>query len=120
MKKASLYILLFSYTTVMLKPVAPWFSDLVAHVFYYSQHMATVHYENGKFHVHKEITDNAKKDGPEKQAPSSKKDNVASDHISFVRNNLLPGLNFIFKHSNPHSPSLTDTELLTDYPPPRI
>jgi hypothetical protein len=120
MKKAALYILLFSYTTVMLKPVAPHFSDLVAHVFYYSQHMATVHYENGKLHVHKEIIDNAKKDEPEKQIPSSKKDNFASDHISVQRSDELQEMTLTLKHTNPHSSSLTNIELLTDYPPPRI
>lgn len=120
MKKAALYILLFSYTTVMLKPVAPWFSDIVAHVFYNSQHMATVHYENGKLHVHKEIIDNAKKDEPEKQAPSSKKENAASDHVAIKRNNEQQDPVLTFKHTNPRSSSLTDIELLTDYPPPRI
>lgn len=120
MKKAALYILLFSYTTVMLKPVTPWFSDLVAHVFYYSQHMATVHYENGKLHVHKEMVDNAKKDGPEKQTPSSKKNNPASDHISFFRNDTRQKITEIINHTIARSSSLPCNDPQADYPPPRI
>ncbi len=120
MKKAALYILLFSYTTVMLKPVAPHFSDLIAHVFYYTQHMATVHYENGKLHVHKEIIDNAKKDEPEKQTPSSKKDNFASDHISFFKNDTLKEMTETINHSIARSSSLPCNNPQADYPPPRI
>ena len=120
MKKAALYILLFSYVMVMLKPVTPYISDLVAHTLYYSQHMATVHYENGKLHVHKEIVDNAKKDEPEKQTPASKKDNSGNEHISVLKTGELHHIKLTLKHTNPHSSSLTDIELLTDYPPPRI
>lgn len=86
MKKTALYILLFAYSTVIIKPVVPHISDAVAHIFYYSQHMATVHYENGKLHVHKEIIDNTKKDDPAKESPSSKKENSANDYINLLAN----------------------------------
>lgn len=82
MKKTALYILLFAYTTAMLKPMSPYIADTIAHIFYYSQHLATVHYENGKLHVHKEIIANAKKDEPAKEIPSSKKESSANDHIA--------------------------------------
>jgi hypothetical protein len=120
MKKAALYILLLSYTTVMLKPVAPYISDLVAHVFYYSKHMATVHYENGKLHVHKEILDNAKKEHPAKEAPSSKKDNSTNDHISFFKNHIHQEDVSTINYTIARSSSLPYNESLTDYPPPRI
>lgn len=119
MKKAALYILLFSYTTVMLKPVAPYISDAVAHIFYYSQHMATVHYENGKLHVHREIIDNAKKDDPAKENPSSKKENSANDHIGFIQTDDQKNLRITTDHIIPFSSSLTCNYLRGDFPPPR-
>ena len=119
MKKTALYILLFAYSTVMLKPVAPYISDAVAHIFYYSQHMATVHYENGKLHVHKEIIDNAKKDDPAKENPSSKKENSANDHISFHKNDEQQKLNIVIVHSNPPASFLLTNDPHRDYPPPR-
>jgi hypothetical protein len=33
-------------------PVA---NDIIAHTFYKMQHLATVHFENGKYHVHQEL-----------------------------------------------------------------
>ena len=119
MKKTALYILLFAYTTVMLKPVAPYISDAVAHIFYYSQHMATVHYENGKLHVHKEIIDNAKKDDPAKENPSSKKENSANDHIGFLKNDEQQKFFIVISHINSLSPSLITNDLRRDYPPPK-
>ena len=66
MKRALLYFVLFIYTTTMLKPVFPYLKDTIAHIFWYSEHMATVHFENGKFHIHKEVLEEAKKTANEK------------------------------------------------------
>jgi hypothetical protein len=104
----------------MLKPVTPYVSDLVAHIFYYTQHMATVHYENGKLHVHKEIIDNAKKAGPVKESPASKKDNSASDHISILQNDNQEVFNNLTDHYNPYPAFLLYSYLQGDFPPPRI
>ena len=60
MRNALLYLLLFSYSTIVLKPVFPTIADTVAHIFWYSEHMATVHFENGKYHVHLEYQQAAK------------------------------------------------------------
>jgi hypothetical protein len=120
MKKAALYILLLSYTTVMLKPVAPYISDLAAHVFYNSKHMSTVHYENGKLHVHKEIVDNAKKAEPAKETPLSKKDNSANDHISFFKNDVQQEEPACITHIIARSSSLPCKDPSADHPPPRI
>jgi len=119
MKKTALYILLFSYSTIMLKPVTPYFSDLAAHIFSYSEHMATVHFENGKLHVHKEIVDNAKKTDPQKEAPSSKKENSANDHLGFSPNNDQPEFTKIPVPKASYSSSLHYNYLQADFPPPR-
>lgn len=119
MKKIILHIVLLSYTVVMLKPVLPYVSDFVNHVFFYTQHMATVHIENGKMHVHKEIVDNTKKEASQKELPSSKKENSANDHISFQEKELVTVsiLNRIFQI--PVSASLQHNYLPGDYLPPR-
>ena len=90
MKRITLYILLLSYSALMLKPVSPYISDTIAHIFYFAQHMATVHYENGKFHVHKEVIDVAKEEAAPKDQTSSKKDNSISDHLATTNNPALP------------------------------
>ncbi|MBL0183060.1 MAG: hypothetical protein IPP96_12495 [Chitinophagaceae bacterium] len=118
MKKAALYILLFAYSTAMLKPVSPYIADAFAHAFYYTQHMATVHYENGKLHVHKEIVDNAEKDESSKENPSAKKDNTASEHIILQQKDAFHCL-------QTRSYNLTTSSCLVyqtpgaDYPPPK-
>lgn len=119
MKRIALYIILFSYTTVMLKPVSPYISDVVAHIFNYTQHMATVHYKNGNFHVHREVMDNAKKTGSQKELPSLKKENTANDHISVTQVKLVHSPTINTGHSFIQASPLLQNCLSADYPPPR-
>jgi hypothetical protein len=81
--------------------------------------MATVHIENGKMHVHKEIVDNAKKEASQKELPSAKKENTANDHISFQQKESATALvlNSIFQI--PVSVALQHNYQPGDYPPPR-
>jgi hypothetical protein len=119
MKKLILHIVLLSYTVVMLKPVLPYVSDLVNHVLFYKKHMATVHYENGKYHVHKEIVDNTKKEASQKEIPAAKKENTATDHISFQQKETTTALVLNRIIQIPVSASLLHNYLAGDYPPPR-
>ncbi|MEO6541225.1 MAG: hypothetical protein ABIN74_09555 [Ferruginibacter sp.] len=119
MKRIALYIILFSYTTVMLKPVSPYISDAFSHIFYYSQHIATVHYENGKMHVHREVMDNAKKNESQKEIPVSKKENTANAHISIQQKGSSAILNLQTSFQIPASSALLYNYLPGEYPPPR-
>ena len=119
MKQIALYIILFSYSMVMLKPVTPYISDLVEHIFNYTQHMATVHYENGKYHVHKELVDDAKQSNPEKEAPASKKENSANDHIAIQQKQTVPFLPVNISYQFSAASKLINNYLAGDYPPPR-
>jgi hypothetical protein len=83
MKKALLYLLLFSYSIIVVKPVLPTVSDTIAHIFWYSEHMATVHYEHGQYHVHMEYTEAAKKGYPEKNN-TVKEDETVNFHLSTI------------------------------------
>ena len=55
MKKAAVYILLFFYVVVQLRPLTAVLQDAIAHTFFKMQHMATVHFENGHYHLHTEL-----------------------------------------------------------------
>jgi len=119
MKQIALYIILFSYSMVMLKPVAPYIQDAVAHVFYYTQHMATVHYENGKMHVHKEVMDNTKKEASQKEIPASKTDNSTTDHTSFKQRETAMAQVVNTSYSIAPATTLLFNYLAGEYPPPR-
>ena len=121
MKKLLLHIILFSYAIVMFKPAFPYLKDAVNHLVFYKQHMATVHFENGKYHVHAEITKNAKEDNSNKTVPSSKKENTSTDHIAFTEKTNKPITAIFFKNFKvPASYDLADGNLQYNYPPPRI
>ncbi len=119
MKKTALYILLFAYSTAMLKPVTPYISDAVAHIFYKARHMATVHYENGKFHVHKEIVKNEKGNESAKEKPSSKKDNSSNDQFCSVTDEQQQQLFYGNDYSFFFIPTLLHNDPRQDYPPPK-
>ncbi|MEP6713133.1 MAG: hypothetical protein ABJA37_11980 [Ferruginibacter sp.] len=119
MKKGILYILLFSYSVLMLKPLLPYISDKIAHAFWYSQHMATVHYVDGKFHVHKEVMEDAKKNSNEKNPYSQKKEQSQNEHlIAMVKPLFLRHL-VINEYSLKSPRAILPGYLQADYPPPR-
>lgn len=119
MKRIALYIILFSYGMLILSPVTPYISDLIAHSFYASKHMATVHFEDGKLHVHQEVMDKAAKEEPAKQAPASKKDNPAQDHITLFADDREQYLQSSRIKKSAVTPGLAYIYLFINYPPPR-
>ncbi|MEO6637725.1 MAG: hypothetical protein ABIN25_05585 [Ginsengibacter sp.] len=120
MKLAITYLLLFTYATVMLKPLLPYTSDLIAHVFWYKDHVGTVHSHNGKFHVHKEVMEAAKSNATEKDLAMSKKDGSTTDHTVIKEFNHPAAKMNMSKHICSISPSPITTYLSLDYPPPKF
>lgn len=55
MKRQISTLLLVCYATLLLRPLLPVLHDITAHILWKSDHMASVHFENGKYHVHLEI-----------------------------------------------------------------
>lgn len=55
MKKEFATFLLLCYALVLIKPVLPVLADAFAHVFMEDRHTATVHFENGRYHLHLEV-----------------------------------------------------------------
>ena len=119
MKQAITYLLFFTYSTTMFKPILPYASDIVAHALWYSDHIATIHSHDGKFHVHKEVIEAAKNNNHEK-TNIPKKDNSASDHIRTPELTILRQKNFSKKNYSSIHPGFFYTYLLTDFPPPKV
>jgi len=82
MKKSILYLLLFSYTSMLCKPILPYIADGIEHVLLYDQHVATVHIENGKMHVHKEAVEAGADQSDDQPSTTIKKNRNGSEHLS--------------------------------------
>ena len=104
----------------MLKPVLPYVSDLLAHVFWYSDHMATMHYENGKFHVHLQSSEAAKADYPGKVPNTFKSEVSVGDHLPVLIQENQNKLTFSRHYSHPKEFFFSCEKPGYDYPPPRI
>ena len=108
---------------MVLKPVLPYVSDLVSHTFFYANHMATMHYENGKYHVHYEVAKNTKEENSNKPSPasSSKKDDSNNEHVLPVSKSHE--VNIAMCAAEYHvtaTPALLHTIRDIHYPPPRF
>jgi len=127
MKKLLLHILLLSYAVVIFKPVLPFVNDFMGHIFFYTQHMATVHYDHGKYHVHYETAKAAKEEQSSAQRPAgknipgSKNDNLTSEHVVTALNLtafvIAPRNN---EYSLQNISSFATAYLENSYPPPRV
>lgn len=120
MKRLALYLLLYTYTTIMLKPVLPYVSDSIAHIFWYSDHIATVHCEHGKYHVHYEYLEAAKKTYPEKYPNTQKKESPSNEHLVYkVLYDFSTQQVMSSQFATLHYPVIS-TSLGSDYPPPKV
>ena len=81
MKNFLLYLFFFTYAASILKPVVPYLSDLIAHSFYYAEHVKTVHFENGKYHVHHELVRQAQKNTGHENGGYLKKISLPDEHL---------------------------------------
>jgi len=121
MKKLLLYIVLFSYAIVMVKPALPFVQDVIGHILFYKQHMATVHFENGQYHVHKEVAKDLKEENSNKNTlPEKKKSSSAYEYLAITKKSLLP----VASSSSSMYPGykkehITSPYLAYNYPPPR-
>jgi len=88
MKQFFIYIVLFCYVFALCKPVTPAIEDAIAHTFYKLQHISTVHYEDGQYHLHAELAESSE----DNQSPASTntflKDAVVWMHIVPVQIDL--------------------------------
>ena len=121
MKKIALHILLFTYTSVLLQPLLPYIADATAHVLWYSHHMATVHYENGKYHVHNETIAMAKKTNTENNGTGDLKKQVnENDHLVYKITVAVSTFSMLQHHCLPRSISPQGGYPQCNYPPPKF
>lgn len=80
-KKFISCLLLALYSLAFLKPIAPLVNDLLAHTFWKMQHLATVHYENGKYHLHNELKTASNEDSSNRKAGSLTSDETLALHL---------------------------------------
>ncbi len=87
LKKVLVYLMLTVYTFGLIKPVIPIINDVLAHTFFKNEHIATIHYENGKQHIHleliKEATKSTSKQTPLLSSNESLLVHVKSDCVTF-------------------------------------
>ena len=83
LKMASIYLFVFVYGTIMLKPAMPYLKNFAAHILFYKDHILTVHSHNGKFHVHADIALAEKNDQQRKGTSNNnfKKDNFCNERV---------------------------------------
>ena len=105
----------------MFKPALPYVSDFIGHILFYKQHMETVHFENGEYHVHKEVIKDIKEENSSKNSlPDKKKSNstyefTATVSKAFVQSSSLDSIAYsLYIQQNNSSPFIA-----YNYPPPR-
>lgn len=93
MKKPILYILLTLYIAAQLRPLTAVVQDFIAHTFFKMEHMSSIHYENGHYHLHTELKNINEEDNNKTQGkvPTSQK---VDESISA---NTLQMFNFQFQ-----------------------
>ncbi|TDH28889.1 hypothetical protein EXU57_02115 [Segetibacter sp. 3557_3] len=119
MKKLLTYIVLYAYLVMLVKPVLPIFSDLIAHTFYRLEHISVVHQHNGVYHVDKELED-ASEDLP--TAPASRLNfgkDITPHLVSTVAYEAqTPLVNLV--HLQSYMGELSDAFTHDYFPPPRF
>ena len=82
--------------------------------------MATVHYENGKYHVHIEAINAAKKtDSPNNPANAGKTETAFSEHMIKQMEYTFQPVEMIATHHPIAAPHLSNRLSAGDYPPPK-
>lgn len=104
---------------MMFKPLLPYLSDFVAHVCWYSQHLATVHYEHGKYHVHYEVN-KAEKNNSQENSTAAGKEVFANEHLIVLCQYHHPSYKFIKSIFALQPSHVLDGYLKDNDIPPRI
>lgn len=103
----------------MCKPVLPLVQDKIAHVFWNTQHIATVHHHHGHQHADEEVAQ-AHEEEKNKVPATSKTAEPVSIHLISQNSYALPGL--ITKRQKFATKAYNTSALPVDkhYPPPRV
>ncbi len=103
-----------------MRPLVPLAADMIAHTFWYSQHMATVHFENGKYHVHYQYLNETQKSIPGKNPHSNKTETFNSDYTASAQDYYFPIRLVMNNYLCKPSSSIPEVYPQRNYPPPKI
>ena len=84
MKKVVTYIVLVFYLVLQNSSLIIIAKDVIAHTFWKMEHLATIHYENGKYHLHnelKKVSENEKEKSQD-QDNTIKADETPNPHLN--------------------------------------
>lgn len=118
-------LLVAIYSCMPLKPILPFASDFVAHTFNEFDHVATVHFENGKYHVHTEVKKDAQSNNSDSETPVNETNlktdlHCAPEIIVAVSEHLIfdhktAGRIAVHRHA-----FLNGRSVSPNYPPPQV
>lgn len=119
MKFAIAYYLLLIYATVIAKPILPVAEDILLHCFAEAYHIATVHANEGKDHVEKEMADSGKDDASSKDQKADKAGQTIYEAVVDLTFSFINPYPLIYHYSFLNE-SLSKIYIAYINPPPRI
>lgn len=117
-RKALVYLMLVLYVFGLIKPAMPLMKDALAHTFFKTQHMATVHYEKGRYHLHLELKQDAKSSEPNPNALAFAYETLPA-HTATQEFHFIPFTKQISEIHSPYIDVPTDVMLASPFQPPR-
>jgi hypothetical protein len=103
----------------MCKPVLPLVNDILAHTFWKTEHIITVHHENGKDHLHYELKKISDQNNEDADSSAPKSAESVSVHI-LLQNNYDFSYSIVSQQKHlSGSYSLLSTFLELNPPPPK-
>jgi hypothetical protein len=118
-KTTAAYFFLLFYTLAICKPILPVVKDNLAHIFWKSKHIATVHLYHGEHHAGEELAEAALEESGEKKPVTSKISEPVSVHTLvdthyFISRSTIPRERFAVTIYTVSTVSLDKY-----YPPPK-
>jgi hypothetical protein len=111
-------LVLVFYVVSILKPLKPIAGDMLAHCFWEMEHLATIHVEHGKFHVHAEIAQEEKNTSSPKKSTTAQNEVFSDTHIRALVTSI-PAPTHKPAHFLPHVETCFDNPLrVISSPPP--
>lgn len=122
MKKWIIYVMLFFYTAVQLKPLTAAIQDLLAHTFWEMHHIATRHHQHGHDHLQDELQDISEdhhNSSSEKIPTSQKINEEMSIHLAQHFNIKFTNNYSYILHSTKSNANLISIYIPISSPPPK-
>ena len=119
MKSTTAYYLLIFYTLALCKPVLPLLQDGLAHSFWQTEHLSTVHSHHGMHHAAEEMAEAAHDENNDKHPAPGKTFEPVSVHLADHNLHdtpqvITPKIKFAVLKSN-----VATALLFKRYPPPK-